>query len=66
MQYSDIPQTEGTEPMFSSGTVKKKKRRKRKCKQDARKEDLISSPGTEEVFEMEISSDDERSLQPLK
>ncbi|KAL8182278.1 UNVERIFIED_CONTAM: Nuclear elongation and deformation protein 1 [Gekko kuhli] len=66
MQNSDIPQIVETEPVFSSGSVKKKKRRKRKCKQDARKEDLISSPGTEEVFEMEISSDDERSIQPLR
>ncbi|XP_077208787.1 phosphatidate phosphatase LPIN2 [Paroedura picta] len=66
MQNSDIPQIVETEPIFSSGSVKKKKRRKRKCKQDARKEDLISSPGTEEIFEMEISSDDERNIQPLR
>ncbi|XP_015275706.1 PREDICTED: phosphatidate phosphatase LPIN2 [Gekko japonicus] len=66
MQNSDIPQIVETEPVFSSGSVKKKKRRRRKCKQDSRKEDLISSPGTEEVFEMEISSDDERSIQPLR
>lgn len=66
MQNSDIPQIVETGPLFSSGSVKKKKRRRRKCKQDARKEDLTSSPGTEEVFEMEISSDDERSIQPLR
>uniref|UniRef100_A0ACB8FCU3 Uncharacterized protein n=1 Tax=Sphaerodactylus townsendi TaxID=933632 RepID=A0ACB8FCU3_9SAUR len=66
MQSSDIPQIVETEPVFSSGSVKKKKRRKRKCKQDPKKEDPISSPGTEEVLEMEISSDDERSIQLLR
>uniref|UniRef100_A0A803XQS7 phosphatidate phosphatase n=1 Tax=Meleagris gallopavo TaxID=9103 RepID=A0A803XQS7_MELGA len=37
-----------------------------KYKQDIRKDDLISSTGTEEIFEMEISSDDEKSVQPLR
>ncbi|XP_062836538.1 phosphatidate phosphatase LPIN2 isoform X2 [Anolis carolinensis] len=62
----DISQMEESEPHFSSGSVKKKKRRKRKCKQDAKKEDHIFSPGMEEVFEMEISSDDERSVKPVR
>ncbi|KAJ7338714.1 hypothetical protein JRQ81_012616 [Phrynocephalus forsythii] len=63
---SESPQIVETEPVFSSGSVKKKKRRKRKCKQDMKKEDQISSPGSEEVFEMEISSDDERNIQPIR
>ncbi|XP_066480036.1 phosphatidate phosphatase LPIN2 [Tiliqua scincoides] len=63
---SEIPQIVEAEPVFSSGSVKKKKRRRRKCKQDVKKEDQISAPGAEEVFEMEMSSDDERNTQPLK
>uniref|UniRef100_A0A6J0TPH5 phosphatidate phosphatase n=1 Tax=Pogona vitticeps TaxID=103695 RepID=A0A6J0TPH5_9SAUR len=63
---SEIPQILETEPVFSSGSVKKKKRRKRKCKQDTKKDDHISSPGSEEVFEMEMSSDDERNIQPVR
>ncbi|KAF7246308.1 Phosphatidate phosphatase LPIN2, partial [Varanus komodoensis] len=63
---SEIPQIVETEPVFSSGSVKKKKRRKRKCKQESKKEDQISFPGTEEVFDIEMSSDDERSIQPLR
>lgn len=55
-----------TETVFTPGSVKKKKRRRKKYKQDIRKEDQISSTGTEEIFEMEISSDDEKSVQPLR
>ncbi|XP_070603692.1 phosphatidate phosphatase LPIN2 [Erythrolamprus reginae] len=63
---SEIPQIVETEPFFPSGSVKKKKRRKRKCKQDVRKEEQFSSLGAEEIFEMEISSDDDRCIQPLR
>lgn len=63
---SEIPQIVETEPFFTSGSVKKKKRRKRKCKQDVKKEEQFSSLGAEEIFEMEISSDDERCIQPLR
>ncbi|XP_068023004.1 phosphatidate phosphatase LPIN2 isoform X3 [Melanerpes formicivorus] len=52
------------EPAFTPGSVKKKKRRRKKYKADSRKEDQVSSPGTEEGFEMEMSSDDEKSVQP--
>ncbi|ETE65384.1 Phosphatidate phosphatase LPIN2, partial [Ophiophagus hannah] len=62
----EIPQIVETEPFFPSGSVKKKKRRKRKCKQDVKKEEQFSSLGTEEIFEMEISSDDDRCIQPLR
>ncbi|NXX44048.1 LPIN2 phosphatase, partial [Tricholaema leucomelas] len=55
-----------TEAAFTPGSVKKKKRRRKKYKTDSRKEDQISPPGTEEIFEMEISSDDEKSVQPLR
>ncbi|NXT74865.1 LPIN2 phosphatase, partial [Atlantisia rogersi] len=63
---SEIPHTVETETVFTPGSVKKKKRRRKKYKQDSRKEDQISSTGTEEIFEMEISSDDEKSVQPLR
>uniref|UniRef100_A0A669P8L9 phosphatidate phosphatase n=1 Tax=Phasianus colchicus TaxID=9054 RepID=A0A669P8L9_PHACC len=62
---SEIPHAMETETVFTPGSVKKKKRRRKKYKQDIRKEDQISSTGTEEIFEMEISSDDEKSVQPL-
>lgn len=63
---SEIPHSVETETVFTPGSVKKKKRRRKKYKQDSRKEDQISSAGTEEIFEMEISSDDEKSIQPLR
>ncbi|KAM4906920.1 phosphatidate phosphatase LPIN2 isoform 6-T6 [Sylvia borin] len=63
---SEIPHSGETETVFTPGSVKKKKRRRKKYKQDSRKEDQISSAGTEEIFEMEISSDDEKSVQPLR
>ncbi|KAM4793214.1 phosphatidate phosphatase LPIN2 isoform 2-T2 [Cyanocitta cristata] len=63
---SEIPHSAETETVFTPGSVKKKKRRRKKYKQDSRKEDQISSAGTEEIFEMEISSDDEKSVQPLR
>ncbi|KAM6086894.1 phosphatidate phosphatase LPIN2 isoform 1-T1 [Chlamydotis macqueenii] len=63
---SEIPHSVETESVFTPGSVKKKKRRRKKYKQDSRKEDQISSTGTEEIFEMEISSDDEKSVQPLR
>ncbi|KAK9403385.1 phosphatidate phosphatase LPIN2 [Crotalus adamanteus] len=62
-----------TEDQFFKGndvnlmkSVKKKKRRKRKYKQDVKKEEQFSSLGTEEIFEMEISSDDDRCILPLR
>ncbi|XP_061850471.1 phosphatidate phosphatase LPIN2 isoform X4 [Colius striatus] len=63
---SEIPHSVEAETVFTPGSVKKKKRRRKKYKQDSRKEDQISSTGTEEIFEMEISSDDEKSVQPLR
>ncbi|XP_041255288.1 phosphatidate phosphatase LPIN2 isoform X1 [Onychostruthus taczanowskii] len=63
---SEIPHSGETETVFTPGSVKKKKRRRKKYKQDSRKEDQISSAGTEDIFEMEISSDDEKSVQPLR
>ncbi|KAM9198902.1 phosphatidate phosphatase LPIN2 [Mergus octosetaceus] len=62
---SEIPHSVEPETVFTPGSVKKKKRRRKKYKQDTRKEDQMSSTGTEEIFEMEISSDDEKSVQPL-
>ncbi|XP_054237879.1 phosphatidate phosphatase LPIN2 isoform X2 [Indicator indicator] len=63
---SELSHPVETEAAFTPGSVKKKKRRRKKYKADSRKEDQISSPGTEEIFEMEISSDDEKSVQPLR
>ncbi|XP_054020152.1 phosphatidate phosphatase LPIN2 isoform X2 [Dryobates pubescens] len=63
---SELSHPVETEAAFTPGSVKKKKRRRKKYKADSRKEDQVSSPGTEEIFEMEISSDDEKSVQPLR
>ncbi|XP_030299947.1 phosphatidate phosphatase LPIN2 isoform X3 [Calypte anna] len=63
---SEISHSVETETVFTPGSVKKKKRRRKKYKQDSRKEDQFSSTGTEEIFEMEISSDDEKTVQPLR
>ncbi|XP_064363326.1 phosphatidate phosphatase LPIN2 isoform X3 [Dromaius novaehollandiae] len=63
---SEVPHSVEAETVFTPGSVKKKKRRRKKYKQDSRKEDQISSAGIEEVFEMEISSDDEKGVQPLR
>ncbi|NXH12799.1 LPIN2 phosphatase, partial [Bucco capensis] len=63
---SEMPHPVETETVFTPGSVKKKKRRRKKYKQDSRKEDQISATGTEEIFDMEISSDDEKSIQPLR
>uniref|UniRef100_A0A8B9NV91 Lipin 2 n=1 Tax=Apteryx owenii TaxID=8824 RepID=A0A8B9NV91_APTOW len=63
---SEVPHSMEAETVFTPGSVKKKKRRRKKYKQDSRKEDQISSAGTEEIFEMEISSDDEKGVQPLR
>lgn len=57
---SEISHSVEMETVFTPGSVKKKKRRRKKYKQDSRKEE------TEELFEMEISSDDEKSVQPLR
>ncbi|XP_029446935.1 phosphatidate phosphatase LPIN2 isoform X3 [Rhinatrema bivittatum] len=46
------------------GSVKKKKRRRKKHKQDSKREDLVSSTGADEIFEIEISSDEEKAIQP--
>ncbi|XP_073187577.1 phosphatidate phosphatase LPIN2 isoform X5 [Lepidochelys kempii] len=64
-QSSEVTHVMETETVFISGSVKKKKRRRKKYKQDSKKEDQISS-GIEEIFEIEISSDDERGVQHLR
>ncbi|KAM9164960.1 phosphatidate phosphatase LPIN2 isoform 2-T2 [Pangshura tecta] len=65
-QSSEVTHVMETETVFTSGSVKKKKRRRKKYKQDSKKEDQISSSGVEEIFEIEISSDDERGVQHLR
>nr|XP_008173212.1 phosphatidate phosphatase LPIN2 isoform X1 [Chrysemys picta bellii] len=65
-QSSEVTHIMETETLFTSGSVKKKKRRRKKYKQDSKKEDQISSSGVEEIFEIEISSDDERGVQHLR
>ncbi|XP_069047175.1 phosphatidate phosphatase LPIN2 isoform X4 [Lepisosteus oculatus] len=47
-------------PMLNTGSVKKKKRRRKKHKTDVRKEEQSPAPGSEEVFEMDRSSDEEQ------
>uniref|UniRef100_A0A8C4Z3Z1 phosphatidate phosphatase n=1 Tax=Gadus morhua TaxID=8049 RepID=A0A8C4Z3Z1_GADMO len=54
-------------PTSTSGTTKKKKRRRKKHKGDPRREELtppmaLVSANTEEIFEMELSSDEETAV----
>ncbi|XP_059502070.1 phosphatidate phosphatase LPIN2 isoform X2 [Stegostoma tigrinum] len=51
-----------SETSICIGSMKKKKRRKKKFKPDGRKEDRVSSTGSEDIFEMDISSDEEKSM----
>ncbi|XP_007665340.1 phosphatidate phosphatase LPIN2 isoform X1 [Ornithorhynchus anatinus] len=51
---------------FTPGSVKKKKRRRRKNKSDIKKEDQPPAPGMEEIFAMDMSSDDDKRSQPLR
>ncbi|MGH0148942.1 UNVERIFIED_CONTAM: hypothetical protein FKN15_046326 [Acipenser sinensis] len=46
--------------VHSMGSVKKKKRRRKKHKADSRKEEQPPCPGSEEIFEMDMSSDEEQ------
>nr|XP_005997936.1 PREDICTED: phosphatidate phosphatase LPIN2 [Latimeria chalumnae]XP_014345059.1 PREDICTED: phosphatidate phosphatase LPIN2 [Latimeria chalumnae] len=61
-QDSENPHTVEMEAAVSTGLVKKKKRRRKKHKPDSRKEDQTSSTGSEEIFEMEMSSDEEQAV----
>ncbi|KAM4689508.1 phosphatidate phosphatase LPIN2 isoform 2-T3 [Discoglossus pictus] len=48
------------------GSVKKKKRRRRKVKHEIKKEDIPPPTGNEEIFDMDISSDEESSIHPSR
>ncbi|XP_075682496.1 phosphatidate phosphatase LPIN2 isoform X2 [Rhinoderma darwinii] len=48
---------------FTTGSVKKKKRKRRRIKHE-KKEDIPSPSGAEEIFEIEISSDEESPVHP--
>ncbi|XP_053552397.1 phosphatidate phosphatase LPIN2 [Bombina bombina] len=50
----------------STGSVKKKKRRRRKVKHEVKKEDVPPSPAPEEIFELEVSSDEGSLIQPSR
>ncbi|KAM8966513.1 phosphatidate phosphatase LPIN2 isoform 2-T2 [Pelodytes ibericus] len=49
--------------IVTTGSVKKKRRRRKKIRHD-KKEDLPLSLGVEEIFDIEISSDEESLMQP--
>lgn len=49
----------------STGSVKKKKRKRRRVKHD-KKEEVPTPSGVEEIFEIEISSDEESSVLHLR
>lgn len=58
------PLSHTTEPEnISTGSVKKKKRKKRRAKHE-KKEDVPAISGAEEIFEIEISSDEESPVHP--
>ncbi|XP_063779619.1 phosphatidate phosphatase LPIN2 [Pseudophryne corroboree] len=46
-----------------TGSVKKKKRKRRRVKHE-KKEDIPSPPGVEDIFEIEINSDEESQIPP--
>ncbi|XP_039610773.1 phosphatidate phosphatase LPIN2 isoform X1 [Polypterus senegalus] len=48
--------------VLNVGSVKKKKRRKKKHKLESRKEGMSSTPGNEDIFEIEMSSDEEQIM----
>ncbi|XP_041103780.1 phosphatidate phosphatase LPIN2-like [Polyodon spathula] len=48
--------------VHSMGLVRKKKRRRKKHKADNRKEEQPPCPGSEEIFEMDMSSDEEQAI----
>ncbi|XP_041045509.1 phosphatidate phosphatase LPIN2 isoform X2 [Carcharodon carcharias] len=50
------------ETLVCTSSVKKKKRRKKKFKPDGKKEDRGPSAGSEEIFEMDISSDEDKPM----
>ncbi|XP_078072194.1 phosphatidate phosphatase LPIN2 [Mustelus asterias] len=49
-----------SETSISTNSVKKKKRRKKKFKTDGKKEDRAPSAGSEDIFEMDMSSDEDQ------
>ncbi|XP_036605728.1 phosphatidate phosphatase LPIN2 isoform X2 [Trichosurus vulpecula] len=65
-QSVEISHMMETETVFNPGSVKKKKRRKKKYKQENKKEDQTPSPGTEDAFDIDMSSDDEKGAQPMR
>ncbi|XP_068955814.1 phosphatidate phosphatase LPIN2 isoform X1 [Petaurus breviceps papuanus] len=65
-QSVEISHIMETETVFNPGSVKKKKRRKKKYKQDNKKEDQTPSPGMEDAFDIDISSDEEKGAQPVR
>ncbi|XP_038602767.1 phosphatidate phosphatase LPIN2 isoform X2 [Tachyglossus aculeatus] len=65
-QSSDTSHILEPEMGFAPGSVKKKKRRRKKNKSDVKKEDQPPAPGLEEIFAMEMSSDDDKRSQPLR
>ncbi|KAM3928749.1 phosphatidate phosphatase LPIN2 isoform 2-T2 [Leptodactylus fuscus] len=58
---SHAPESENV----TTGSVKKKKRKRRRIKHD-KKEDVPAPSGPEEIFEIEISTDEESPVQPQR
>ncbi|KAL4624687.1 phosphatidate phosphatase LPIN2-like [Arapaima gigas] len=52
------PDEDPVDPSPSSSSTRKKKRRRKKHKVDPRKEEQVLPAGTEEIFEMDVSSDE--------
>ncbi|MBZ3887168.1 Phosphatidate phosphatase LPIN2 [Sciurus carolinensis] len=65
-QNSDISHILETETVFTPTSVKKKKRRRKKCKQDNKKEEQAASPSAEDIYEVGVSSDDEKGAQAVR
>ncbi|XP_067887804.1 phosphatidate phosphatase LPIN2 isoform X2 [Heterodontus francisci] len=56
----NIVQGTASENSLCTTSVKKKKRRKKKFKLDGKKEERTSSAGSEDIFEMDISSEEDK------
>ncbi|XP_048866975.1 phosphatidate phosphatase LPIN2-like isoform X1 [Brienomyrus brachyistius] len=54
------------DPLPSTASVRKKKRRRKKLKADHRKEELAPPAGGEEIFDMDLSSDEDQAMQSAR
>ncbi|XP_078543591.1 phosphatidate phosphatase LPIN2 isoform X2 [Lissotriton helveticus] len=62
----EIPRAVDNEINITLGSVKKKKRRRKKYKHESKREEQQAPSVSDEIFDMENSSDDEKEVQPTR